>query len=148
MFIFINGIYNGICDVTLFIYNIWILIFCRLLIAFLKKLFRSSDTKCSSDIFFSFSSIRTILCLIVLFSENKGCIFFQKLVIRDFFGFILSKYTLCSFSYDLLQYFFCFLYFFKELGVLLKYNFSKYDLLVIAFLSAFVTYSAWFAHST
>ena len=88
MFIFINGIYNGIRDVFLFIYNMWILIFCRLLIAFLKKLFRSSDTKCSSDIFFSFSSVRTILCLIVLFSENKSCIFFSKtFLIRDFFGF-------------------------------------------------------------
>ena len=96
MFIFINGIYNGICDVTLFIYNIWILIFCRLLIAFLKKLFRSSDTKCSSDIFFSFSSIRTILCLIVLFSENKGCIFFQKLLLSETFLDLFCQNILCA----------------------------------------------------
>ena len=44
--------------------------------------------------------------------------------------------------------FFCFLYFFKELDVIfLKYNFSKYDLFITAFLSAFVTYDAWLARS-
>ena len=42
---------------------------------------------------------------------------------------------------------FLFLYFFKELGVLfLKHNFSKHDLLKVAFLSAFVTYAEWFGH--
>ena len=68
---------------------------CRLLVAFLKKLFSSSDTKCSSDIIFSFSSTRAILFLIFQFSENKGCTFFQKRLLSEIlFGFILSKYAL------------------------------------------------------
>ena len=36
----------------------------RLFVAFLKKLFSSSDTKCSSNLIFPFSSTRTILFLI------------------------------------------------------------------------------------
>ena len=38
---------------------------CSLLVLFLKKLFSSSDTTCSSDIIFSFSSRRAILLLIL-----------------------------------------------------------------------------------
>ena len=76
---------------------------CRLLVAFLKKLFSFSDTKCSSDKIFSLSSKRAILFLIFVFSENK-CIFFQKLLLPDtFFEFNLSKYALRSFLYNLLQ---------------------------------------------
>ena len=63
-------------------------------------IFSSPDTKCSSDIIFSFSLTRAILFLSFLFSENKGCIFFQNLLLLEtFLGFILSKYALRSFLY-------------------------------------------------
>lgn len=64
------------------------------------------------------------------------------------FEFSLSKYALCFFLYNLLQYFFCFSYIFKELGILfLKYNYSEYDLLIMVFFRVFVTYRPWFACS-
>ena len=62
---------------------------CRLLVAFLKMLLCSSDTKCSSDAIFSFSSTRCTLFPIFLFSENKGYIYFQKLLLSEiFYGLI------------------------------------------------------------
>ena len=122
---------------------------CRLSVTVLKKLFSSSDTKCPSDIIFSFSSTKAILFLIFLFSENKGCIILQKnLLSETFFGFILLNMLCAPFYITYYNSFFVLLYFFKELGVLfLKYNFTKYDLLIIAFLSAFATYGARFARN-
>lgn len=62
--------------------------------------------------------------------------------------FSLSKYALCFFLYNLLQYFFCFSYIFKELGIFfLKYNYSEYDLLIMVFFRGFVTDRPWFAWS-
>ena len=58
----------------------------RLLVAFLKNLFSFSDTKSSSDTIFS--SVRTILFLIFLFSESKGYIVFLKLLSSDTFFWI------------------------------------------------------------
>ena len=89
MFIFINCFYNGICDVPLFIYNIWNLIYLKKFSCiFKKKLFSSSETKSSSDIIFSFSSSSSILFLIFLFSKNKGYIFFQKHLLSETFFWV------------------------------------------------------------
>ena len=69
---------------------------------FLKQLFSSSDTKGSSDTIFLL--VRAILFLIFLFSESKGYIFFLKFLSSEtFFGFILSKYALSYFLYNLIQ---------------------------------------------
>ena len=125
---------------------------CRLSVAFLKTLFSSSDTKCSSDMMFSFSSARAILFLIFYFLRIK-VVYFSRLYIflllsETSFGFIFSKYALCSVLYNLLQQFSCVSYISLEFGVLFwKYYFSSYDLLILAFLSTFVTYNAWLARS-
>ena len=96
MFIFVNCFLNVTCDVTLVSRVYGLSFICRVLVAFLKKLFSSSDTKCFSDKVFSFLLTRVFLFVIFLFSEYKGCIFFQKLLLSEtFFGFILPKYA-CS----------------------------------------------------
>ena len=72
------GFVMSLCSYITYIYSL----ICRPLVAFLK-LFSSLDTKCSWDIIFSFSSTRAFLLLIFLFSEKKGCIFFQKLFLSE-----------------------------------------------------------------
>ena len=68
---------------------------------------------------------------------------------QRFFMDLFNQNMFCApFYITYYNIFFCFSCFFKELGVLfLKYKFSKYDLLIIAFLSAFLTYGAWVARS-
>ena len=68
----------------------------RLLVAFLKRLFSSSDIKFSSDIIFSFSSTWAILVLIFLFFENKGWIFFQKLCYQRLSLDLFCQNMLCA----------------------------------------------------
>ena len=103
MFVFVNCYHNWICDVILFIYNSWIVVICRLLVVFIKKLFGSSDTKCSSDIIFSFSSTRAMLFLTFLFYENKVCIFFLKFLLSETFLDLFCQNMFCA-PFDITYY--------------------------------------------
>ena len=90
---FIMGSVMSLCSSIIYGFSF----ICRRFVVFFKKLFSFSDTKCSSNITFSFSSTRAILFLIFLYSENKGCIFFQtNLLSETFFVFILSTFALRS----------------------------------------------------
>ena len=85
---------------------------------------------------------------VVYFSKNFCCqIHFLDLFYQIMFcaPFYITYYNNFLFLTTII---FCFLYFFKELGALfLRCNFSKYDLLIIAFLSTFVTCGGWLARS-
>ena len=64
LILFITGSMMSLCSSIIHEFSF----ICRLLVAFLRKLFSSSDTKCSRNIIFSFWSTRTILFLAFLCS--------------------------------------------------------------------------------
>ena len=76
---FIMGSVMSLCSSLIYGFSF----ICKLLVAFLKKLFSSWNTKCSSGMIFSFSSTRAILFLIFQFS--RLLIFPKTFVIIDFF---------------------------------------------------------------
>ena len=121
----------------------------RFFLSFWKKKFIYSKTRLSSEIILSSLPTSVTLLAIFRFSENNGSIFVQKVLLSPIcVGSRLSKYFLRTVLYNLLQKFFCSLYFFIDSEVrFLKQRFSMYDLFMIAFISALVIYGAWFALS-
>ena len=84
---------------------------------FEKKLFNSSDSNLSSDIIFSLSPTSVILLALLRFLEAIGWLFFQNVLLSVMFDNLwLFENVFCSFLYN--KNFFCFLYFFKDSGVL------------------------------
>ena len=142
--VFVNGFFNCMCTFISFIFIIRFPFISRFFVAFWKKKFIFSETRLSSEMILSSLSKSVTLLGIFLFSENNHRIFSQRVLLSTtFYGSKLPKYFRRSVLYNLLQKFFCFLYFFIKSGVrFLKQRFSKYDLFMIAFLSALVIYGA------
>ena len=79
--IFVYCFFNWVNFVATSINYVRVLFISKPLVAFLKNLLSSSETKWSSKIVFSLLSTKVILLLIFRFCEKKGWIFFQKLLL-------------------------------------------------------------------
>ena len=94
---FIMGSVMSLCSSIIYGF----LFFCRHLVTVLKKLFSSSDTKCSSDIILFILINKDYLIPNFFIFWNKGYIFFQKhLLSESFLELIFSKHPLHSFLYN------------------------------------------------
>ena len=117
----------------------------RLLVAIIKTFFSSPDTKCFSDIIFSFSTTRLMFILIFCFLTIRIIYFSNTFTIRDFYWIYFVQICFAFLFIELNTIISLFLIFlWSPWFLFVKYSFSEYNFLLTDLLSPFVLF-AWIA---